>query len=143
MQGIDPQPQQPTPAPEAQLTAAIANWAAMPTRINPTLTGARLIRLMQILGRPAYQVRNLGIKANEAARAATAFSNADEMRTLRHAATAAEKAASTANDQLFADVDTVFTALTGLPANSPEALATEFTYAQVAADARLLLETAA
>jgi hypothetical protein len=142
MQVTDPQAQQPTPAPEAQLTAAIANWASRDTRITTILTGARLIRIMQIIGRPAYQLHDLGKKADTAARAA-ASSNAHEMYALRRAATAAEKATRAANDQLFADVDTVFTALTGVPANSPEALTVEITYAQVAADARLLLEVAA
>ncbi|MDX3515916.1 hypothetical protein PV755_44665 [Streptomyces caniscabiei] len=138
----DHQPQQPTPAPEAQLTAALAGWASRRGHLNTALTGTRLLRVMQILGRPAYQLHDLGKKADEAARAA-ATSSAHEMYALRRAATAAEKAAATANDQLFADVDNLFTALTGLPADSPEALDTEFSYAQVASDARLLLEVAA
>ena len=60
----------------------------------------------------------------------------------RRAASAAQKALDDAYSAVLQDADTVFTALTGIPADSAEALDVEISYSQLAADARLLLEVA-
>lgn len=132
------QHEQPTPTPEEQLTATLARWAANPYRANIVITGDRLLRILRLLSGPARHLAELRTKAEHAAKEA-AWSSAHELESRRRAARDAQQALDDAYSATLRDADVVFTALTGIPADSAEALDVKVSYSQLAADASTLL----
>jgi hypothetical protein len=128
--------------PVDRLTAELARWASSPSRANGTITGDRLFRVLRILGRPTYRLSELHHAAEQAAKLA-GWGGADGWEARRRAARDAEQAVDRAYSAILRDVDIVFTALTGVAADTDEALDLEISFAQLAADARTLLAVTA
>ncbi|MER5694912.1 hypothetical protein ACWDBO_31380 [Streptomyces mirabilis] len=128
-------------APVDRLAADFARWASAPYRADGTITGDRLFRVLRILGRPTYRLSELHTKAEHAAKLA-GWCNADQYEARRQASRDAEKAVDDAYSAILRDVDILFTALTGVAADTAEALDLEIPLAQLAADARTLLAVA-
>lgn len=136
------------PAPERadrqavdRLTADFARWASAPYRADGTITGDRLLRVLRILGRPTYRLSELHHTAGQAAKLASR-GGVDGWEARRRAAIDAEKAVDAAYSAVMRDVDVAFTALTGVVADTAEALDLEIPLARLAADARTLLAVA-
>lgn len=128
-------------APVDRLAADFARWASSSCRADGTITGDRLLRVLRILGRPVYRLSELHAKAEQAAKLA-GWCDAFEYEARRRAARDAEKAVDDADSAIMWDADVLFTALTGVAADSVEALDLEIPLAQLAADARTLLAVA-
>lgn len=129
-------------APIEQLAAVFARWVSNPQRANVTMEGVRLLQVMRLLARPVYNLTELHAKAEQAAKVA-AWDGGLHMEDRKQAARAAAKAVDDTYSAILRDVDTLFTALTGVPADSLDALDLKVSAKQVAADARLLLAVSA
>ncbi|MEW2402159.1 hypothetical protein [Streptomyces sp. NPDC046862] len=125
-------------APIDQLAATLARWLSNPLRADATIEGVRLLQVMRLLARPVYNLTELHAKAEQAAKAA-AWDGALNLRARRQAARDAEKAVDDTYSAILQDVDTLFTALTGVPADTIEALNLKVPAKQLADDARTLL----
>jgi hypothetical protein len=125
--------------PVDRLTADFARWASNRYRADGTITGDRLLRVLRILGRPAYRLAELHHKAEQAAKLAGWGEAVVGWEARRQAARDAEKAVDDAYSAIMRDVDIVFTALTGISADTAEALDLEIPLARLAAGARTLL----
>lgn len=121
-----------------RLTADFARWASSPHRAHGAMEGHRLLRVLRILARPTYRLSELHAKAEQAAKLAS-WCKADDYTARRRAARDSEKAVDDAYSAILQDVDTLFTALTGVAADTIQALNLEIPMAQLAADARTLL----
>lgn len=128
----------PHQAPVDRLTADFARWVSAPYRADGTITGDRLLRVLRILGRPAYRLSELHHAAEQAAKLAS-LGGVEGSEARRQAARDAEKAVDDAYTAILRDVDIIFTALTGVGADTAEALDLEIPLAQLAADARTLV----
>lgn len=128
-------------APVDRLTADFARWASASHRADGTITGDRLLRVLRILGRPTYRLSELHHAAEQAAKLA-GWGGVDGWEARRRAARDAEQAVDAAYSAILRDVDIVFTALTGVAADTDEALDLEIPLAQLATDARTLLAAA-
>jgi hypothetical protein len=130
--------------PVDRLAADFARWASNKHRITntTTITGDRLLRVLRILGGPTYHLAELNTKAEQTAKAA-AWSSGQQWEADRRAARAAQKAVDDAYSAILRDIDTLFTALTGIPADTAEALDLDLPLQQLASDARLLLAVSA
>lgn len=132
----------PAPAVEAlavdQLTASFARWASNSYRVDGAITGDRLLRVLRLLGRPIYRLSELHREAESAAKFAGWGEGVLAWEVRRKAARDAEQAVDDAYSAIMRDVDIVFTALTGVAADTVEALDLEIPLAQLAADARTL-----
>jgi hypothetical protein len=128
-------------SPVDRLTADFARWASNRYRADGTITGDRLLRVLRILGRPTYQLSELHHAAEQAGKLA-GWCNADEYEARHRDSRAAQKAVDDAWENILRDADIVFTALTGVAADTNEALDLEIPLAQLAADARMLLAVA-
>ena len=143
---ITPTAPLPAPAVEAvavdQLTASFARWASNSYRTDGTITGDRLLRVLRLLGRPIYRLTELHHEAEQAAKLARCTST-DGWQKYRDASRDVERAVNAAYSAIMRDVDIVFTALTGVAADTVEALDLEIPLAQLAVDARTLLAVTA
>ena len=122
-----------------RLTADFARWASNSYRADGTITGDRLLRVLRILGRPAYRLTELHHDSEQAAKLAGWGEGVLQWEGRRQAARDAEKAVDDAYSAIMRDVDIVFTALTGVAADTVEALNLEIPLAKLAADARTLI----
>lgn len=133
-----PRPTAPHQAPVDRLTADFARWVSAPYRADGSITGDRLLRVLRILGRPAYRLSELHHAAEQAAKLAS-LGGVEGSEARRQAARDAEKAVDDAYTAILRDVDIIFTALTGVAADTAEALDLEIPFARLAADARTLV----
>ena len=128
-------------SPVDRLASDFARWVSNPHRPDMVITGDRLLRILRLLSGPARDLTELRRRAEQTAKDA-AWSSAYELADRRCVASAAQKALDDAYSATLRDADIVFTALTGIPADTAEALDVKTSYSQLAADARLLAEVA-
>jgi len=126
-------------APVDRLAADFARWASSPHRVDDAITGDRLLRVLRVLARPVYRLTELHATADRLARIARCTAT-DGWEGRRRASRDAERAVNAAYSAIMRDVDVVFTALTGIAADTVEALDLEIPLAQLAAEARTLIE---
>jgi hypothetical protein len=128
----------PVSTPIDQLAATLERWLSSPARADVTIEGVRLLQVMRLLARPVYKLTELHAKAEQASKAAAwdgGLHYADRQRTARQAA----KAVDDAYSAILRDVDTLFTALTGVPADTLDALELRVPAKQLADDVHILL----
>lgn len=125
-------------SPIDQLAAVFERWVSNPIRDNVTIEGVRLLQVMRLLARPVYNLTELHAKAEQAAKAA-AWDGGLHFEDRKQAARDAAKAVDDAYSAILRDVDTLFTALTGLPADTLDALNLRVPAKQLADDTRILL----
>ncbi|MFF9003633.1 hypothetical protein ACF1GW_38710 [Streptomyces achromogenes] len=127
-----------TSSPIDQLAAVFERWVSNPIRGNVTIEGVRLLQVMRLLARPVYNLTELHAKAEQAAKVA-AWDGGLHVEDRKQAARAAAKAVDDAYSAILRDVDTLFTALTGVPAHTLDALNLRVPAKQLAEDTRTLL----
>jgi hypothetical protein len=127
-----------TSSPIDQLAAVFDRWISNPLRANVTIEGVRLLQVMRILARPVYRLTELTDEADRLARIArcTALYGWEKQ---RNASRDAERSVNAAYSAILRDVDTLFTALTGVPADTLDALELRVPAKQLANDVRILL----
>lgn len=129
-------------APIDQLAATLERWLSRPQRADVTIEGVRLLQVMRILARPVYNLTELHAKAEQAGKAA-AWDGGLYVEDRKQAARAAARAVDAAYSAILRDVDTLFTALTGVPADTLDALNLRVPVNQLANDVRILLAVTA
>lgn len=127
-----------TSSPIDQLAAVLERWVSNPIRHDVTIEGVRLLQVMRLLARPVYNLTELHAMAEQAAKVA-AWDGGISWDRRRRAARDAAKAVDDAYSAILRDVDTLFTALTGVPAGTLDALNLRVTAEQLADDTRTLL----
>lgn len=137
-------PTSPTTTAEIDLLAgAFERWVSNPIRTNVTIEGHRLLQVLRLLARPVYNLTELHAKAEQTAKTA-AWDNPLYLVERRQAARDAAKAVDDTYSAILRDVDTLFTALTGVPAEETlRALNLKVPATQLAADVRTLLAVSA
>lgn len=129
-------------APIDELAAVLERWISNPLRANVAIEGVRLLQVMRLLARPVYNLTELHARAEQASKAAAwdgGLRHADRQQAARVAA----KAVDDAYSAILRDVDTLFTALTGVPADGITALNLRVPCTQLASDVRILLGVSA
>lgn len=126
------------PASIDQLVAAFERWVSAPQRADVTIEGVRLLQVLRLLARPVYNLTELHAKAEQTAKAA-AWDNVLYLDARRRAARDAAKVVDDTYSEILQDVDTLFTALTGVPAHMLDALELKVSAKQLADNARILL----
>ncbi len=129
-------------APIDELATTLERWISHPMRANVAIEGVRLLQVMRLLARPVYNLTELHAKAEQASKAAAwdgGLGHADRQQAARQAT----KDVDDAYSAILRDVDTLFTALTGVPADGITALNLRVPCTQLANDIRVLLAVSA